>query len=101
MFGLFGSRKKSKKKRNVKNGDTNITKNMSDAEKSAALREQVQRQIAQKRAEMDPEALEKLQQLARIKQAKQKVRSYVDDEDRRSEVINKIREMQENERNKE
>lgn len=84
MFGIF----KSKKKRQQK-------KQQTQAEKSAELRRQVQNQIAQKRAEMDPEALEKLQQAMRIKKAKKDVQSAVDDDNRRGDVISGIRNMRE------
>ena len=84
MFGLFKSKKKPKQK--------------SQSEKSAELRKQVQAQIAQKRAEMDPETLEKLQQAMRIKKAKKDVQSAVDDDDKRSEVISGIRNMREDDK---
>lgn len=83
MFGLFKSKKKKK------------SKDLSKEEKSAALRAQVQQQIAQKRAEMDPETLEKLEQVMRIKKAKAKVRSAIDEEGRRSQVVDEIRHMRE------
>lgn len=86
MFGLFksGKNNKSSKKADKK-----------AAAKSAALRENLRKQIAAKRAEMGPEALEKLQQALRIQQAKKKVQSMVDQDDRRAEVVRKIRTMRE------
>lgn len=83
MFGLFKSKKKQK---NV---------DQTKEEKSAELRRQVQQQIKEKRAEMDPETLEKLEQALRIKKAKEKVKSVVDEEDRRGDVVSGIRNMRE------
>lgn len=85
MFGIFKSKKKKKTPQ-------------SKAEKSAALRKQVQEQIARKRAEMDPETLEKLEQAMRIKKAKGQVRSMIDDDDRRGNVVNEIRHMREDDK---
>mgnify|MGYP006429787123 CR=1 FL=1 len=86
MFGLFKSKKKQK---NV---------DQTKEEKSAELRRQVQQQIKEKRAEMDPETLEKLEQALRIKKAKEKVKSVVDEEDRRGDVVSGIRNMREEEK---
>ena len=83
MFGLFKSKKKQK------------NKVQTSEEKSAELRCQVQQQIKEKRAEMDPETLEKLEQAMRIKQAKEKVKSVVDDEKRRDDLVSGIRDMRE------
>lgn len=84
MFGIF----KAKNKKNAKKTASGRSP------ESEELRRRVQQQIADKRAEMGPEALEKLQQAMRIKQAKKEVQSAVQD-DRRQEVVNRIRDMRE------
>ena len=80
MFGFFKSKKTKAKK-------------LTDKERSDLLRAQVKAQIKQKREEMDPEVLEKLQQALRIKKAKKEVQNIVDQDDRRGEVVDQIRTM--------
>lgn len=92
MFGFFSSKKNKNKGKNAKTPQN--AKNLSGDD----LRQMVQQQLADKRAEMGPEALEKLQLALQAKQAKAKLRAMADDDDKRARMLDEIRAMRQSNR---
>ncbi len=95
MFGLFGGNK-NKGGSNAKK--TSVASNVSAPPKSRspesiALRERVKKQISEKRAELGPEEIEKMRRALNIEKAKKSLKTAIDDEDRKQDVLHELREM--------
>lgn len=84
MFSFFGKSKQGKQTRGKE----------SPSSHGKEIRRQLQQQIRDKQVEMGPEQLEKLRQALRIKQSKAKLGQAINNEDKRQQLLDHIRDMQ-------
>ncbi len=93
MFGFFKGKKNDKKGPTAKQTNKTPASNSKQrSPESIALRERVKKQIAAKREELGPEAIEKMQKFVKIEAAKNELKSAIDG-DRKQELIDEIRYM--------
>ena len=90
MFGLFGNNKDRDKGKGKKGSKAASNPNATSSE---AVREAALAQFRKTEQELGPETIAAMKRAVEMEKAKKKIRSAIDDEGKRDQVVNHLRDI--------